>query len=174
MHSLIKLANYNLSGGADMMFQTETGISVIGASDVTSVPWSFTQLASRTYGIAMNFWAFSGDDIIAPYVSNLRGPATVDFVLTSRWGLGIGYQAAAGFTANAATAFGSIPLTDPEQLVGIGKFDRTDKTTLLYKKVSVVTPTKPAVLTYNNDQYRTGVQSKETSFTPNAITSLAS
>jgi hypothetical protein len=44
--------------------------------------------------------------------------------------------------------------------------------TIFFKRAAPIVPTKPAVLTYNNDNNRTGVQSKETSFTPSAISTL--
>jgi hypothetical protein len=68
------------------------------------------------------------------------------------------------------TPYESLPITDPDRLVGIGRFDHSGRNRLLFKNIPApVVPTKPAVLTYHNDNARTGLNPKETSLTPAAV-----
>jgi hypothetical protein len=170
MHSLVKFTDMNHAGGADLLYQTETGISVVGASNTSSLPWAFGPIAQHAYGVGITGgWNFGAGDMLAAYVHDFDVDGQKDFVLTSGWGVGIGTVAGADVTMRAVTPFGSLPISDPDALVGAGIFDRSNRAALLFKNVTPIAPTRPALLTYHNDQFRTGVNPQETSLTPSEV-----
>jgi hypothetical protein len=170
LHNLVKFTNMNKAGGADFLYQTETGISVVGATNTSSLPWTFGPIAQHAYGVGITGgWNFGASDMLANYARDFDVDNQNDFVLTSGWGVGIGTVSGTDVTMKALTPFGSLPIGDADALVGSGKFDRSNRPTLLFKNFTPIVPTRPAVLTYHNDQFRTGVNSKETVLNPTDV-----
>ncbi len=169
LHWLVKVTDFNGKGGADLLFQTEAGIAVLEKKPDS---WDFSVLADHIYGRWIGDWNFNGGDLLAPFAGDFEkdGRGQRDFVITSNWGIGLLTINGTGFKSINLTPYDSLPIKDAERLVGIGKFDRSGQRRLLFKNIpDPLKPTKPAVLTYHNDNFRTGLNDQETVLNPRDI-----
>ncbi len=169
LHWLVKMTDFNNRGGADLLFQTEAGITVLEKKPDS---WDFIVLADHIYGRWIGGWNFNGADLLAPFAGDFEedGRGQRDFVITSNWGIGLLTKNGTGFKSIDLTPYDSLPIKGAERLVGIGRFDHSGQRRLLFKNIpDPVKPTKPAVLTYHNDNGRTGLNDQETVMTPEEI-----
>jgi hypothetical protein len=167
LHWLVNASDFSKDRGADVLFQHEDGITILGKSGSA---WSFKAVANQDYGSWIGGWSFGGDDLLLPLAGDLDGDGQNDLPITSGWGVGVLTISGSLFKEIGLAPYESLPITSADQLVGVGKFDHSGRRRLLFKNNSApAAPTRPAVLTYHNDNARTGLNPNERCLTPAKI-----
>jgi hypothetical protein len=166
LHWLVAGANFSNNARHDLLYQTQNGISLLEKDEGPS--WTWSRIADQAYGAALpGGWRLDAADLLAPLTGDFDADGTGEVVITGGGRLGILSRASGGFAAIAAAGYDGLPFADPDRMVATGKFDSTGRTRILWKNiVPPATPPGPAVLTYHNNQERTGLNAEETALTP--------
>jgi hypothetical protein len=80
LHWLSKVTDFNKSGGAELLFQTQNDITVLGKS-ASATSWSFSPIAHHVYGPWIGGWNFNGGDLLSPWAGDVDGDGQTDFHL---------------------------------------------------------------------------------------------
>ena len=74
---MVGLADFDQRGGADLQFQYNNGIAVLGKTSTTS--WTFGTIAQHLYGARIGNWNFGGGDRLLAMSGDADGDGRRDF-----------------------------------------------------------------------------------------------
>ncbi len=166
LNAITSLVDLDKAGSADLLFQTEVGISIVTRNSTT--PWTFSETSKLVYGNATTTgaWPLDARDQLLPFASDYNASAQNDFVITNKDKLGFLSRDAASLKAIASNAYSALPFSDSSAIVGTGRYDRSGRPGLLFKLPKVVSIPAGAVLTFAYNNQRTGVNPEERTITP--------
>ena len=136
---LIHMADFDKSGGADLLFQHEDGITVLGKARnaAPDSPWTFGVIGEHGYGSSSGGWELSEGDLLLPLAGDFDGDGQYDFAITSAWGLSILTRSGSAFEEIALAPYQDLPISSSLQIVGVGKFDHSGRHRLLFRNLPV-------------------------------------